>query len=193
MATFDVKYPVFAKLTEEAAAGNTYATGKFIGKQRTLTVTPNMASATLSGDGTETAEQIEEFSNATVALETTFIPLNAYNDMFGATYTAATTGENATPDKIVDKESDEANYGGFGCVIKTVQNKVRKYMVLWLKKVRFSLPAETVTTKGTSVTFGTPQLNGMAVADVSGEWREKTFYATEAEAFAALKAKAGIT
>lgn len=193
MATYDVLYPVFAKMTAESTSGNTYATGKFIGKQRTLTVTPNMAKATLSGDGTETAEEIEEISSAEINLETTFIPKDVHNDMFGSTYTEATTGDNATPAKIVDKDSDSPNYGGFGCVIKTIENGVREYMLMWLNKAKFSLPAETATTKGNNVTFGTPQLKGTAIPDISGEWRSKTYYATLAEAFAALKTKAGIS
>lgn len=190
MATIGCKYPVCAKLlAEDAETGNTYGTGAFIGRERTLTVTPNIASQLLSGDDMADAEEVKEFVSAAVALETTFIPRDVAVILFGSTYAAATQ---SAPAEMKDSANDTPNNVGFGCIVKVIENGVKSWMLYWINKVMYDLPAETITTKGDNVTFGTPTINGTAKATLDGFWRIKQFYNTEAEAFAALKAMANI-
>ena len=69
----------------------------------------------------------------------------------------------------------------------------RKYLMYFVHKVKFSLPSETHSTKGDSITFNTSSIEGKAIADKTGAWRTKTYYTTAAEAITALKTKVGIT
>ena len=192
MAYFKAKIPVIATIAETDNAAPTYSAGMAIGKLIQIGITPNMNEGSLYGDDA-LAEYIREFSDYDVSLNVTTLPAAARAVMFGETYTEATTGQNPTPAKIVSKGSDSCPYVGFGFVTTETVNGAMKYAMVWLHKVKFSLPAETYDTKGDSITFGTPTVEGKGTEDNIHEWRTVTWHDTEAEAIAALKNKAGIS
>lgn len=191
MANFKAKMPVIATITETAGQAPTYSNGMAIGKLIQVSITPNINEGSLYGDDA-LAEYVKEFSNFDVSLNTTTLPAAARAKMFGETYTEAATNP-AAPAKIVSKGSDFCPYVGFGFVVGEIINDVMQYACVWLHKVKFSLPAETYDTKGDSITFGTPTVEGKGTEDNIHEWRTITYYDTESDAIDALKAQAGIS
>lgn len=67
------------------------------------------------------------------------------------------------------------------------------YLVKWLRKVKFAEPNDETDTKGETVAFQTPTIEGTVFQGDDGVWKEQAEFATEAEAVAWLNQKAGIT
>ena len=184
MAFYKVKHPVIAPISSEPDnAPPVYGTGMVIGKAIQVSLTPNMNEASLYGDD-GLAEYSKEFSDLDVSINTTNLPDKAHEMMFGETV--------SEDGSISSTTADEAHYVGFGCVVGEVRNNVTRYGLLWLPKVKFSVGSETYDTKGDSITWNTPTIDGKGTADNSGQWRSLAFYETEALAISALDTKAGI-
>ena len=192
MYQYKLAYPVFAPITkDETGAGATYGTGEFLGEAMTVGMTVQENSAPLYGDDGMVAN-VTAFKQCDLSLGVTQLPLKAYNLMFGATHTPKASGETSNVEKLSEKKTDTAKYGGFGVIASGEENGDEVCQLIWFKKVKFQKPAETYNTNGESITFGTPTLNGTATCDGSGEWRTREVYPTMTAALAALKTKAGI-
>lgn len=188
MAQYKAKMPIFAPIqTEPDNAAATYGKGVTLGKMISVNLTPNYNEASLFGDDAQ-AEYEKEFKDLDVSLNTTFLPTDAYSAMFGSTVTSGTGDES-----IKSNVQDEAKYGGLGFVIGEKVNGAAKFWVIWLPKVKFAPPGGNYQTKGDNITWNTPSISGKGIADNLGNWREMESYATESEALAALKTKAGMT
>lgn len=183
MAYYGLSNPIIAKRTEDVG-GDTYSDGFQCGKAVETSVTPNYSEASLYGDNT-LAEYAKEFSNADVSLGVTTLPAEAITVVFGHTK---------------DTESGEITYGagdaaatvGYGFYVTEVVNSVNSYVACWLPNVKFTEAAESYTTKGGSIEFQNPTLEGKASADSDGNWKYKKTFTTEAAAIAWLKEKAEI-
>ena len=175
MAFTGLVRPTVAKLDE--SSGTPKYTGKAsCGKAIQLTVTVTYAEGSLCGDDGQ-AEYDREFSYADLVLNTTTLPTEVHNTMFG--HTVSTDTEKS----IKDSATDEAPYVGFGIYVPQKIDGKRSYMAIWFNKVKFTEADETYNTKADSITYNTPSVNGRAVAlDSSGEWRERQFFDTAAEA-----------
>lgn len=192
MAQFKASLPVFAPIKSEADSAITYEGGAFIGKLVKTEIKPNKVEGSLYADDA-LAEYETEFKDADVTLETSTIPVDVFASMFGETKSEGTGSTTPKPVVLTSKDSDSPNYGGYGFVSVEVVDGVKKYLMYFVHKVKFSLPSETHSTKGDNITFNTASIEGKAIADKSGAWRTKTYYDTADEAIAALKTKAGIT
>lgn len=192
MYQYKLAYPVFApQESDEAGTGATYGTGSFLGEAMTVGMTVQENSAQLYGDDGMVAN-VTAFKQCDISLGVTKIPLKVYELMFGAKHTSATSGQSTTGEKLSEKKTDAAKYGGFGVIASGEENGNEVYQLIWFKKVKFQKPTETYNTNGDSIAFGTPTLNGTAISDGSGEWRLREVYSTLETALAALKTKAGI-
>ncbi len=178
MAFTGLVKPVVAKLDE--SSGTPKYTGKAAcGKAIQLTVTVTYAEGSLYGDDGQ-AEYDREFSYADLVLNTTTLPVEVHNTMFG--HTVTTDSEKS----IKDSSADEAPYVGFGIYVPQKVDGRRSYMAIWFHKVKFTEAEETYNTKADSITYNAPSVNGRAVALESGEWRERQFFDTVTEAQAWL-------
>lgn len=191
MYQYKTAFPVFAPIkSEEAAAAPTYDKGAFLGEAMSVGMTPQFNSASLYGDDKAVAN-VTAFKQLDLSLQTTTLPLAAYTAMFGATHTEAVP--ESTKEKVSEKTTDAAKYGGFGFITGGLSNNEEEYHLFWIPKVKFTPPAETYNTNGDSISFGTPSVTGVGLADNTGEWRYREIYATLADALEALKTKAQIT
>lgn len=192
MYQYKLAYPVFApQESDESGTGATYGTGNFLGEAMTVGMTVQENSAQLYGDDGMVAN-VTAFKQCDISLGITKLPLKVCELMFGSTHTPAVSGQNATGEKLSEKKTDSAKYGGFGVIASGEENGGEVYQLIWFKKVKFQKPAETYNTNGDSIAFGTPTINGTAISDGSGEWRIREVYSTLEAALAALKTKAGI-
>jgi phi13 family phage major tail protein len=190
MATFGMKYAVFAKIaTEPATTAPTYNTGVVIGKAMDAEIKANFNEASLYGDDAP-AEYVKELKDVDVTLGVTTIPGEAATALFGSTLTAKTDSDG---EKVSYKDTDTASYGGLGFIARESIDNVVGYMLVWLPKVKFAPSDNKFQTKGDSITFQNESISGKAVRCNSGEWKNIEHYSTEAAAIAALNTKAGIT
>jgi hypothetical protein len=68
-------------------------------------------------------------------------------------------------------------------------NGAYKYKVEFLHKVKFSEPSRDETTKGESIEFATPSVEGVvaALGDVNGTWSKSKTFTTKTDALTYLK------
>lgn len=181
MAFIGLAKPTIAKLDVEK---NTYSEGFVCGKAIQVEISPQYAEGSLYGDDMM-AETDKEFKYADVTLNTTTMPIQAHNLMFGHT---------VSEDKkqVKYKGKDAANYVGMGFYVTEVVDSVRKYVAIWMHKVKFSENAETFKTKGDNIEYQTPSLAGKAMTTDEDDWKETEVFDTMREANEWLKEKAGL-
>jgi phi13 family phage major tail protein len=192
MAHIGMKYPVAAPWK----SGKTYDTEGFvIGKAISFTGTPNKNDVDLYADDA-VAETDKSTRDLSVSLNVDDLELKVQADLLGHTYTAAGTGESTDPESMVIGTDDIAPYFGTGFYKRRRKNNVTTFTAIWLYKVQYSEPTESAETKGESVNFQTPTIEGKAYAvEVDGKTLlyEKAVHSTEAAAKAWLNKMAGIT
>lgn len=151
-----------------------YSDPVYLGEAMTGTFTPNYAEASLHGDDHE-VDNSKEMTNVTIALGVTKLPIAAHNVLYGA----STSGQ-----KVSEKTTDVANDVGIGFLSRQSDGK---YTALIYPKAKFARGAETFNTKGQSVTYSTPTLNGTASgSDRDNEIRSYEEDLSEADALACL-------
>jgi len=177
MAYFGLSKPIIAPWT----ADNTYAAGQIFqcGKLTATNVTPNSKEGSLYADNV-LAEYVKEFTDADITATIDSLPVVAATILFG--HTATGTGSNPT---VTHKAGDSSPFVGYGFVVDKIESNVKKYQACVLCKVKFTEGAQDYTTKGDSISFGTPTLSGKAVAQESdGVWKiVSPNFTTAAEAY----------
>ena len=193
MAHIGMKYPVAAPWTE----GETYTKGFVVGKAIKFTGTPNKNDVDLYADDgiAETDKSVKDMG---VSLNVDDLALKVQADLLGHTYTEASAGEpggTATPESVEVGSDDVAPYFGTGFYKRRRKNNVTSFTAIWLYKVQYSEPNEEAETKGESVNFQTPTIEGKAYpVEISGKTKlyKKAVFETEAAAKAWLDGLAKI-
>lgn len=196
MAQIMARYPLVATRTPVASSAPTYSGGTPIGKMITVTTTPNTSVVDLYGDD-EIAESVANPTQGAIALNITTIPNTAAQTMFNVTVTAITPAVTGLVQNNVKYADAEYPFTGFGWIEVELVDGVRIYVVHWLPRVKWQLPANTATTRGAAVQFNTKTINGNYYYDDEYGALEDTFeYSGTGAASAAtakLKELAGIT
>ena len=108
-----------------------------------------------------------------------------------------TAGTNPAVDTYYDTDAS-APYVGFGYIRVRRKAGVTSYQACWIYKAKFSFEDESTQTKGESIEWQTPTINGRCMGisrDASGrlDFRARQVFASEADAKTWLNTKAGIT
>ena len=118
---------------------------------------------------------VKEFKDGTISLGTDRLPSKAQTVMFGHTVTTAAGG-----DTVTYKSSDNAEYVGVGFVIDEVLDGSKTYTATIIYKCKFAEAADSYTTKGDSIEFKTPTIEGAIAALSDYTWKTvKTFASAE--------------
>lgn len=156
----------WAVLTEGGDGTPTYDGAKTLGKAVSCSVSISNNDAKLYGDDA-IAESDTSFGSGTVTVgvtdddDTIFAPL---------------LGHTLTDGEVIKKSEDNAPYIGMGRIVMKMVNGAYKYKVEFLPKVKFSEPSKDETTKGESIEFSTPSIEGTIATLKDGTWnRGKTF------------------
>lgn len=181
MAYIGLVRPTVAKLDESSGAA-VYSDAFTCGKAMEMSITPTYAEGSLYGDDGK-AEYDKEFSYAELTLNTTTIPIEAHELMFGHTVEEEKT--------IKDKGDDEAQYVGFGIYVPEKVDGKRQYIAMWIYKAKFTEGTENYKSKGENIEYQTPSISGQAILNKDGEWRERHICETAAEAQQWIDTKAG--
>jgi phi13 family phage major tail protein len=188
MAQIGLKYLICSKLTETATTA-TYDTGLVMSKAIKADLSIEINEGKLYADD-QIVENIKEFKSGKLTLNGDHISYETLALVLG--HTLATIG--ATQNKeLIAKGEDDGAFVGVGFYATTINGGNRKYRAIWLTKVKFGIPNESLETKGDAINFQTPTIEGTILTDVSGVWKTEATFATEAEAKAYLDNLANIT
>lgn len=184
MAYIGLAKPIVAMLsTQSTTSGVTtpaYTNGFVCGKAINLSVTPNYNETKLYADNI-LDEYVKEFKDGTITLGVDRLPKAAQTVMFG--HTISGTNE----DEITYKTGDSGNYVGVGFYIDKVEDGVKSYEASVVFKAKFAEGATSYTTKGDSIEFQTPSIEGAVSALDDGQWKKSKVFTTESAAIDWIK------
>ena len=147
MATIGLDALHYAEITEDAEGNETYGTPVKLAKAMSAELSVALAEATLYADD-GAAEVVKEFKNGTLSLGV---------DDIGPTAAAALTGVTIDKNNVISTSED----GGKPVAIGFRARKANgKYRYFWLYRVKFGIPSTNLATKGDSITFSTPTIEG---------------------------------
>lgn len=148
MATIGLDKLYYAKITEDENGNETYGTPASLAKAMTAELSVELAEATLYADD-GAAEIVKEFQSGTLSLGI---------DDIGAATASVLTGAVIDDNKVlVSTSEDTGDSVAIGFRAKKANGKYRYF---WLYKVKFGIPATNLTTKGESIEFSTPTIEG---------------------------------
>lgn len=148
MATIGLDKLYYAKITEDEDGNETYATPVQLAKAMTADLSVELAEATLYADD-GAAEIVKEFKSGTLSLGVDDIGAGAASDLTGATIDANGV--------VISAAEDGGDPVAVGFRAKKSNGKYKYY---WLYRVKFGIPATNLATKGDSITFSTPTIEG---------------------------------
>ena len=189
MATIGMQYPVWAEMTSESNNTPTYSTGMVMGPAVSASLSWTREDNELYGD-----DKVDETDNSVTGyqldLTTTDFNTGVEEAILGLQQVGSTDEYELT--------DDASPYGGCGYIRVLKKHGTRLYKALWYPKLQFSRNSESDNTKGKSIQWGTPTVNGkgLAVYDDAtgkGKFRKQQVFTTLAAAKAYLNGKANIT
>lgn len=148
MATIGLDSLFYSKITEATDGTETYANPVSLAKAMKADLSVELAEAILYADD-GAAAVIKEFKSGKLSLGVDDIGTTAAQDLTGA---------------IVDDNGvliSASEDGGFPVAIGFRAKKANgKYRYFWLYRVKFGVPATNLETKGDSIKFSTPTIEG---------------------------------
>lgn len=149
MATIGLDKLFYATITEEAVTGiETYGTPVMLARAISAELSIELAEAVLFADD-GAVYTIKEFKSGTLTLGV---------DEIGRSAASALTGSTVDKNGVLISASED---GGDPVAIGFRAKKANgKYKYLWLYRVKFGIPSANLQTKGDTITFSTPSIEG---------------------------------
>jgi len=148
MATIGLDKLYYAKITEDSGGNETYGIPVSLAKAMTAELSVELAEATLYADD-GAAEIVKEFQSGTLTLGIDNIGLSVAADLTGATID--------NNNVLISASEDGGDPVAIGFRAKKANGKYRYF---WLYRVKFGIPSTNLTTKGESIEFSTPTIEG---------------------------------
>lgn len=148
MATIGLDKLYYAKITEDENGNETYGTPSQLAKAISADLSVELNEATLYADDGQ-AEIVREFKNGTITLSVDEIGHDIVADLVGA--------EIDSNGVLISGDNDSAKPVAIGFRARKSNGKYKYY---WLYRVLFTIPATNLATKGDSITFSTPTIEG---------------------------------
>ncbi|MBV1757741.1 MAG: hypothetical protein KMY55_07840 [Dethiosulfatibacter sp.] len=148
MATIGLDSLYYAKITEDQNGIETYGIPKVLAKAMTAELSVELIEAILYADD-GASEVVKEFKSGALTLGI---------DDIGSLVAQDLTGCKIDSNNVVVSRSED---GGSPVAVGFRAKKANgKYRYFWLYRVIFSVPATTLATKGDSITFSSPTIEG---------------------------------
>ncbi|WP_445677933.1 major tail protein [Robertmurraya sp. FSL R5-0851] len=148
MATIGLDRLFYANITEDENGNETYGTPKILAKAMTAELSVELMEAILYADD-GAAEVVKEFNSGTLTLGI---------DDIGPLVAQDLTGSKIDSNNVVISRSED---GGKPVAVGFRAKKSNgKYRYFWLYRVIFSIPTTSLATKGESITFSSPTIEG---------------------------------
>lgn len=148
MSTIGLDSLYYAKITEDANGDETYSSPIKLAKAMTAELSVELAEATLFADD-GASEIVKEFKSGTISLGIDDIGVTTAQDLTGAKID--------NNHVVVSTSDDSCEPVAIGFRAKKSNGKYRYY---WLYRVKFGIPGASLQTKGDSITFSTPTIEG---------------------------------
>lgn len=148
MATIGLDKLYYASITEDSNGDEKYGTPVQLAKAISADISIELNEATLYADDGQ-AEAVKEFKSGTLSLGVDEIGNEAAAVLVGARVDANGV--------LISSGEDISNYVAIGFRAKKSNGKYKYY---WLYRVLFGIPATNLATKGDSITFSTPTIEG---------------------------------
>ena len=148
MATIGLDMLYFAPITEDENGDETYGTPAKLAKAMTADLSVELAEATLYADD-GASEIVKEFKSGTLSLG-----IDDIGNSIASVLTGATIDSNNV---VISASEDGGNPVAIGFRAKKSNGKYRYF---WLYRVKFGIPSTSLATKGDSITFSTPTIEG---------------------------------
>lgn len=148
MATIGLDRLFYAKITEDENGIETYGTPKILAKAMTAELSVELIEAILYADD-GASEIVKEFNSGTLTLGIDDIGSVAAQDLTGSKIDSNNV--------VISRSEDGGNPVAVGFRAKKANGKYRYF---WLYRVIFSIPTTNLTTKGESITFSSPTIEG---------------------------------
>ena len=161
MATIGLDKLYYAIITEAANGEESYEKPVQLAKAMSADLSVELAEATLYADD-GAAEIVKEFKSGKLTLGVDDIGSTAASDLPGAPIDANGV--------IVSTSEDGGSPVAGGVRAKKANGKYRYY---WLYRVKFGIPAANMATKGDSITFSTPTIEGTILRRNKADTRGK--------------------
>lgn len=152
----------YGLLTEADDGTPSYSGAKSFGKAVSAKVDVSTNDASLYADDA-LAESDSSFQSAKVTLGVADDDMTVFAEILG--HKVAESGG-----EMVRNADDAAPWIGLGRVVTKVKDGKRQYKGEFLYKCKFSEPSQEDETKGDSVDFSTPEIEGTAAALANGDW-----------------------
>ena len=148
MATIGLDKLYYAPITEDENGEETYGTPVQLAKAISAELSVELAEATLYADD-GASEVVKEFKSGTLSLGVDDIGPSVASDLSGVTIdknnVIIASSEDVTAPVAIGFRAKKSN---------------GKYKYFWLYRVKFGIPATSLATKGDSITFSTPTIEG---------------------------------
>lgn len=171
----------YGLLTEAEDGTPSYGGAKSFGKAVSAKVDVSTNDATLYADDS-LAESDNSFQSAKVTLGVADDDMTIFAEILG--HKVADSGG-----EMVRSAEDAAPWVGLGRVVTKMVGGKYVYKGEFLYKVKFSEPSQEDSTKGESVDFSTPEIEGTAATLANGDWSAAQVFDTKAKAVEWVKGK----
>src|SRR6056297_175180 len=162
MATIGLDSLYYAKITEDQNGIETYGTPKVLAKAMTAELSVELIEAILYADD-GASEVVKEFKSGALTLGI---------DDIGSLVAQDLTGCKIDSNNVVVSRSED---GGSPVAIGFRAKKANgKYRYFWLYRVIFSVPATSLATKGDSITFSSPTIEGTVLDETNSTVKTNT-------------------
>lgn len=148
MATIGLDKLYYSVITEDKDGNETYATPVKLAKAMTAELSVELAEETLYADDAA-AEVVKEFQSGTLSLGI---------DDIGTTAAEILTGAKIDDNNVLVSTSDDTSLPV--AIAFRAKKSNGKYRYFWLYRVKFGIPETNLTTKGDSIEFSTPTIEG---------------------------------
>ena len=148
MATIGLDKLYYAPITAGTGGAETYGTPVQLAKAITAELSVELNEAILYADDGQ-AESVKEFKSGTISLNVDDLPPAAAAALLGAT-----VDENGV---LISRGEDSPAFVAIGFRARKADGKYRYF---WLYRVQFAVPGNSLQTKGDSITFSTPTIEG---------------------------------
>ena len=169
----------YSHLTEALDGTPSYDGAKSFGKAISASVSISNNSAMLYADDA-LAESDTSFQNGTVTLGT--------DDDREATFADVLGHEVTDEGEVIRNANDIAPWVGLARIVVKMVNNVRLFKVETLYKCKFSEPSQEDQTRGESVEFSTPTIEGTIATLANGDWSIAKTFSTKEDAIAFIQA-----
>jgi phi13 family phage major tail protein len=190
MAKVGLKHLVYA-IANDNGTTITYSGGRVLARAMTANINITTSDVELSSDDA-VSESDSSFSSGTISSGIDDYPSYAKVDLLG--YAEGSEVDVSTGEKELSTAGADSPYVGYGFYGRGVKTSANYWRAIWLVKVKFKESNEEFNTKGRTVEFKTPTIEG-AIHTASYDstyWKEEARFSTEDGAITWLNAKAGI-